>query len=77
MTGVLQAGALLCALLGLLAAGAVLVRSRDVRLSIGVLLEFLLAAGLLRLTDDPGWRALGAAAAVVAVRALVAAGPAR
>ena len=36
-----------------------------------VLLELLLAAGLLRLSADAGWRAIAAAALVVAVRKLV------
>ena len=74
MSVALQTGALLCTVFGLLSAGAVLARSRDGRLSIKVLLEFLVAAGLLRLSDDPGWRELGAAAAVVAIRRLVAFG---
>jgi hypothetical protein len=39
-----------------------------------VLLDFLLAAGLLRLTGSPGWAALGAAAAVVALRRLLGLG---
>ena len=72
MSDVLQAGALLCTVLGLLAAAAVVARAHDLRLGVTVLLEFLLAAGLLRLSDDPSWRELLVAAAVVAVRRLVA-----
>ena len=70
----LQAGALLCTVLGIAAAAVVVARSGDGRLSIRVLLEFLVAAGLLRLADDPGWRQLATAAAVIAVRRLLAYG---
>lgn len=77
MSAVVQTAALLVTLLGLLSAAAVLVRGRVVRPALSVLLEFLLAAGLLRLADDPTWRPLLVAAAVVAVRRLVTSGLAR
>ena len=48
--------------------------TRRPRLALKVLLDFLLAAGLLRLTGQPGWAALVTAAAVVAVRRLVGIG---
>ena len=64
-------GALLCAVLGLVSAGVVLARTRHLRQALPVLLEFLLAAGLLRLGHDTSWRALATAAAVVALRTLV------
>jgi len=70
----LQTGALLCTVLGLASALVVLGAARDARLAIAVLLEFLLAAGLLRLADDPGWRQLATAAAVVALRRLLTSG---
>ena len=54
---------------GLVAAAVTLVATRRPLLSVQVLLDFLLAAGLLRLTGSPGWPALAAAAAVVALRA--------
>ncbi|WP_226909377.1 DUF1622 domain-containing protein [Georgenia ruanii] len=54
------------------AAGAVLVVG--VRAAIGVLLDFLLAAGLLRLAAEPGWSSLLTTALVVAVRHLITAG---
>ena len=68
MSELLQTGAVLCTLLGLVGGGVVLVAARDPRLAVCVLLEFLLAAGLLRLSDDPDWRALAVAAVVVALR---------
>lgn len=74
MSAALQGGALLCTLLGLLSAGVVLLASRAGVLALRVLLEFLLAAGLLRLADDPGWREIAVAAVVVALRRLVSAG---
>ena len=74
MSSALQAGALACTLLGLVGAAAVLARTRDVRLGVRVLLEFLLAGGLLRLSDDPSPQALLTAAALVAVRRVIALG---
>ena len=71
MTDLLRDAALLCTVLGLACSGAVLVRTRDARLGLAVLLDFLLAAGLLRLSGDPQWRTLVTAAVVVAVRRLV------
>ncbi|KAE8762446.1 DUF1622 domain-containing protein [Georgenia thermotolerans] len=52
--------------------GAVLVVG--VRAAIGVLLDFLLAAGLLRLAAEPGWSSLLSTALVVAVRHLITTG---
>ncbi len=64
--------ALLCTALGLLAAAAaVVVRSRDARESLHVLLDFLLAAGLLRLTGDPGWAGIATAGGIFALRRLL------
>lgn len=74
MSEALQGAALACTLLGLVSSAAVLAATREGRLAVQVLLEFLLAAGLLRLADDPGWRETAAAAAVVLVRKLLALG---
>ena len=74
MSALLQAGAGVCAVLGVLSAVAVLARSRDLRLAVRVLLEFLLAAGLLRLVDEPSWRQLLTAALTVVVRRLLSYG---
>ncbi len=68
---VLQSAALAVTVLGLLSAAAVLARAREVRLPIGVLLDFLLAAGLLRLAAAPTLRALASAALIVVIRKLV------
>ena len=71
MSDVLQSAALLVTVLGLVSAALVLARARDGRLTLKVLLEFLVAAGLLRLTGDPSWRTIVTAAVVIAVRKLV------
>lgn len=71
MSGVLELVPPVCTGLGLVCAGAVLVGTRDVRFAVAVLLDFLLAAGLVRLGDDPTPRALLTAAVVVALRRLL------
>lgn len=68
MSTALQTGSLVCVLLGLLSAAAVLGRMRDGRLALAVLLDFLLAAGLLRLGGDPSFRELLVAAVILALR---------
>ena len=74
MSAALQTGALLITVLALLSALVVLVAARDARVAIAVLLELLLAAGLLRLADDPGWRQIATAAVIVALRRLLSFG---
>ena len=59
---------------GLVAAALVLAVTRRPLVAVRVLLDFLLAAGLLRLTGDPGWPAILTAAVIVAVRRLLARG---
>ena len=71
MSTALQTAALLCTALGLVSALGVLLAARAPRLALKVLLEFLLAAGLLRLADEPGWRQLLTAALTVALRRLL------
>ncbi len=73
MRGLSGAGALLCTVLGLVSAAAVLARTRSLAQALPVLLEFLMAAGLLRLTHDATWRALATAAVIVVLRKLVVA----
>ncbi|WP_337059392.1 hypothetical protein [Kineococcus sp. G2] len=58
----------------LVAAAAVLLRTRRPALALGVGLDLLLAAGLLRLSADQTWRQLATAAAVVALRHLIGRG---
>ena len=59
---------------GRVAAAAVLLATGRPLLAVKVLLDFLLAAGLLRLTGDPAWTTVATAAAVVALRRLVGVG---
>ena len=77
MSSALPAAALLCAALGLLSALTVVARLHDVRAGLAVLLELLLAAALLRLAGDPGWREIAGAAVLVALRRLLSGDPAR
>ncbi|MDP9466868.1 MAG: hypothetical protein M3P31_06515 [Actinomycetota bacterium] len=73
MTGLAGTAALLCAVLGLVCGAAVLARTRSLGQALPVLLEFLLAAGLLRLSHDATWRVLATAAVIVGLRKLVVA----
>jgi ribose/xylose/arabinose/galactoside ABC-type transport system permease subunit len=58
-----------------LAAGALtLAMTRRPALALAVLLDLLLAAGLLRLAGNPGWQAIVTAAAIVVLRRLLAFG---
>lgn len=80
MTDLAASAALLCTVLGLVCGAAVLARTRSLAQALPVLLELLMAAGLLRLSHDPTWRALAAAAVLVGLRKLVVAyglGPAQ
>ena len=43
-------------------------------LAVKILLDLLLAAGLLRLTGDPSWPTISTAAAIVALRRLIGVG---
>jgi hypothetical protein len=74
MSDLLQDAALVCSGLGLLSAVAVLARAHDVRLALAVLLDFLLAAGLLRLSVDATPRALLTAAIIITLRKVVSFG---
>lgn len=74
MTVVLHQTALLVTLLGLLSAACAGLRLRRVQPTVALLIDFLLAAGLIRLTAEPSWMSLAVAAATIAVRMLVNAG---
>lgn len=74
MAQVLQDAALVCVVLGLVSSLAVAVRAPQVRLPLAVLLDFLLAAGLLRLSVEVTGRTFATAAVVVAVRKLAVVG---
>jgi hypothetical protein len=66
-----SAAALVLAAAGLLLAALTLASTRSLRPALGVLLDLLLGAGLLRLTFLDTWTAIASAAALVAVRKLV------
>lgn len=74
MTTVLELAALATTAFGLVAASVVLAASRRLMPALAVLLDFLTAAGLLRLAGEPSWNTIAAAAAVIAVRKLITAG---
>ncbi|HYZ09934.1 MAG TPA: hypothetical protein VE709_15390 [Pseudonocardiaceae bacterium] len=74
MTAVLDLAALLVVGAALVAAAAVLASSRQPREALAVLLEFLTAAGLLRLAGTPSWSSLLTAAVIIALRRLISAG---
>lgn len=73
---VVQAATLVTAAAVLLAA-AVWMRTRTWSPAVPVLLELLLAAGLLRLTADLQWHAIGGAAVIVGIRTLISSGARR
>ncbi|MPV35869.1 DUF1622 domain-containing protein [Georgenia subflava] len=73
MTGVVASAAVAITAAGVVVALAVAVRA-GLRTAIPVLLDFLLAAGLLRLTVDLEWDAIAGTALIVAIRHLITAG---
>jgi hypothetical protein len=62
------------AAIALVSGGLVLAVTRSPALALAILLDLLVAAGLLRLVGDPGWRTIVVAGAVVALRHLVSYG---
>jgi hypothetical protein len=60
--------------LALVAGAVALAATRRPALALGVFLDLLLAAGLLRLAAEPTWTALATAAAVVGLRRLIGVG---
>jgi uncharacterized membrane protein len=57
--------------IGLLSAVAAVCITRAFRPGAGVLLDFLMAAGLIRMAADPRWGTLALTAAVIALRRMV------
>lgn len=55
----------------IMVAAGIWLRMRTWRPTMPVLLELLLAAGLLRLSADDNWRVIATAAAIVCIRSLV------
>ena len=67
----LDAAPVLVSAFGVVAGLLVFGATRRLRLALSVLLELLTAAGLLRLSAEGSWAALGGAASIVFVRKLV------
>src|SRR4051794_31841158 len=74
MTAVVAALVPVVVAAALLVAGLVLLVTRQVATALPVLLDLLLAAGLLRLSATASWQAIASAAAIVLLRKLVALG---
>lgn len=74
MTAWLLAGSWLVATLGLALGGLVLALTRRIKPALGVLLDFLLAAGLLRLSLAGTWTAIASAGMLVVIRKVVVLG---
>jgi hypothetical protein len=74
LDGVAGPAALATTAAGLVAAALTLAVTRRPGAALGVLLDLLLAAGLLRLAGDPGWGTITTAAVVVLLRHLAGAG---
>jgi hypothetical protein len=66
--------ALVISAAALVAGVLALVVTRRPGVGLSVLLDFLLAAGLLRLVGEPTWRSIASAAALVALRRLLGVG---
>jgi hypothetical protein len=72
--GLVAALAPMIALAAVVVAGLVLASTRRPTVALPVLLDLLLAAGLLRLTADLQWDAIASAALVVVIRKLASVG---
>jgi len=71
VTAVLDQLALAITAVGVVAAAVALASSGSWRAAIGVLAELLTAAGLVRLSAEPSWNRLAAAALILVVRRLI------
>jgi uncharacterized membrane protein len=69
----LQAAAVLITALGIVAAAGACRMTHTMRGGLAVLLDFLTAAGLLRLAGEPSWDSVILAAAVITLRKLLGA----
>ena len=74
MTAVVAGLVTLVVVAALLVSGLVLLVTRKVPAALPVLLDLLLAAGLLRLSATASWQAIGSAGAIVVVRKLATLG---
>lgn len=71
MTLLVQQAAVLCVATGVLTGVAVAVRTGDLRQGLSMLLDFVLAAGALRLSASASWSTVLTAGAIVLVRGLL------
>jgi uncharacterized membrane protein len=71
LSAVYQTAALACTVLGVVSAAAVLLRTHNAPLTLSVLLDFLLAAALLRLSAGPTTATLTTVAVLVLLRAVI------
>lgn len=74
MSGLLSELALLVAVVGIALAVTTLLATRSVGIALPTLLDFLLAAGLLRLSATSAWTAIASAALIVAIRKIASLG---
>lgn len=74
MTAVLLVASWSLAAAGILLGGLALAATRRVQVALGILLDLLLAAGLLRLVLADRWSAIATAAALVVIRKVVVLG---
>ncbi len=74
MTGTANILVLLVAMVSVAVSGLVLITTRSPTTALPVLLDLLLAAGLLRLSAVASWHAILAAAGLIAVRTVTSSG---
>jgi len=74
MTNVVHAAALLTTAAGIAVAAVALATTRQIPLSLALLLDFFTAASLLRLAGPPTWSVIGTAALTIVIRQLASRG---
>ena len=74
ITTLVHAAALLTTAAGLVVAAVALATTRQIPLSLALLLDFFTAASLLRLAGPPTWSVLGTAALTIVIRQLASRG---
>jgi hypothetical protein len=74
MTTIIHAAALLLTATGFAAGALVFARTHQIPLSLALLLDFLTAAGILRLVGPPTWSGLATVALTITIRRLAGRG---
>jgi hypothetical protein len=74
MTTIIHDAALLVTAAGIVVGGLSLAKTRQIPLSLAVLLDFFTAAGLLRLVGPPTWSRLATVALTITIRQLASRG---